>query len=936
MRHRGPAQAGRAARASSPPVLARARHRHGRGRPRRPGRVAGRGGRGPAAHRPGRPPRRRAEHGDDLPEAPRRPARGRRRRRSACATARSRPPATRATRSTCWPSRSSPMAAMRRLARRRAGRRSCARCARFAELQRRAARQRARPARRPLPVATSSASCGPASSGTASPARSAPGDGAQRLAVTSGGTIPDRGLFGVFLARRHPRSASSTRRWSTRAGRGETFLLGASTWRIEDITHDRVLVTPAPGAARQDAVLARRPARAAARARPGARRVRRATMRATAAREARAGRARRALRASTRSPPTTCCATSTSRPRPPASCPTTAPSWSSASATRSATGASASSRPFGARVHAPWAMAIERRLTERCDIAGRDDVERRRHRPAPARGRRRAARSTSCSSTPTRSTSWSSPTLPQTALFAARFRECAARALLLPRRRPDQRTPLWQQRQRAADLLAVAPQYPSFPILLETYRECLQRRVRPAGAAGGARPTCASRRVRVVAVDTPEAVARSRQSLLFGWIAVYMYEGDAPLAERRAAALALDRDLLRDLLGRRGAARAARPRRARRRRAGAAAPRRRPPGPRSADELHDLLRKARGPRRRPRSDLRAPSRAGRRRGWPSSSRDRRAVEVVVAGEVRVDRRRGRRPATRRARVRLPLGLPQAFTDPVARSARVARGPLRPHARPVPRRGGGAALGAAARAGPRPRSPRWRPTARIVRGEFRPEGAQREWCDADVLRQLRRRSLAALRREIEPVEQDAYARFLPGMARHPAERRGIEALVESLGQLQGAAVVASALESEVLPARLATVPRRRPRRAVHGRRRALGRRRCRWEPTTVGCGCTSPISSPCSPRPSSRPTPRRAAARCDPGPARAARGELLEPAARRGAGRHGRRAARRAVGPGVGRGGHQRLARPAAGDAVRAAGRRGRLRRGHGGGRGRGD
>ena len=137
--------------------------------------------------------------------------------------------------------------------------------------------------------------------------------------------------------------------------------------------------------------------------------------------------------------------------------------------------------------------------------------------------------------------------LPDTAMFSARFRECSARALLLPRRRPGQRTPLWQQRQRAADLLAVASKYPTFPMLLEATRECVND-VFDLPALRQVMTDLRSRRIRVVAVDTAKA-SPFAQSLLFSWISVYMYEGDAPLAERRAAALALDRDLLRDLLG---------------------------------------------------------------------------------------------------------------------------------------------------------------------------------------------------------------------------------------------------------------------------------------------------------------------------------------------------------------------------------------------------
>ncbi|HEY0521548.1 MAG TPA: DEAD/DEAH box helicase, partial [Ilumatobacteraceae bacterium] len=384
--------------------------------------------------------------------------------------------------------------------------------------------------------------------------------------------------------------------------------------------------------------------------------------------------------------------------------------------------------------------------------------------------------------------------LPQTSLFSARFRECAARALLLPRRRPDRRTPLWQQRQRAADLLAVAAKYPTFPILLETSRECLQDVFDLPGlreVLGQLR----SRSIRVISVDTAKA-SPFAQSLLFNWIAAYMYEGDAPLAERRAAALSLDRDLLRDLLGAEELRELLDPgvladvelelqciaegRRAR-----------------NADELHDVLRKV-GDLAAAEIDLRCDGDAA---DWLGELvRTRRAIEIQLGGESRFV------AAEDAARYRdafgcsLPLGLPMAFTEPVAHPleslvARYARthGPFtagdvaRRFACPIERIVG--ALGAL------------EADDRVVQGEFRPGGLGREYCDADVLRQLRRRSLAMLRREVEPVEPEAYARFIQAWHGIPGERRGLDSLVEALAQLQGAAVVASALETELLPARL---------------------------------------------------------------------------------------------------------------------------------------
>jgi ATP-dependent Lhr-like helicase len=388
-------------------------------------------------------------------------------------------------------------------------------------------------------------------------------------------------------------------------------------------------------------------------------------------------------------------------------------------------------------------------------------------------------------------------TLPSTPLFSSRFRECAARALLLPRRRPDSRTPLWQQRQRAADLLAVAAKYPTFPILLEASRECLQD-VFDVPALRTVLADLRSRKIRLVSVDTQKA-SPFAQSLLFNWIAAYMYEGDAPLAERRAAALALDRDLLRELLGAEELRELIDPevladlelelqclvdhRRAR-----------------SADEQHDVLRRL-GDLSLPELDVRADGTPGVAAEWIAQLvAERRAFALRVAGEERYA------AAEDAARYRdalgaaLPLGLPRAFTEPVEHPleslvARYARthGPFlavavaRRFGIPVERAVG--ALQALDTEG------------RVVRGEFRPDGIEREWCDNEVLRQLRRRSIAALRKEVEPVEPDALARFLPVWQGVGSARRGLDALVEALTVLQGAAIPASVLDSEVLAQRV---------------------------------------------------------------------------------------------------------------------------------------
>ncbi|HEX2782424.1 MAG TPA: helicase-related protein, partial [Ilumatobacteraceae bacterium] len=616
-------------------------------------------------------------------------------------------------------------------------------------------------------------------------------EGAKRLAVTSGGTIPDRGLFGVFLPD-GTRVGELDEEMVYESRPGETFLLGASTWRIEEITFERVTVTPAPGEpGKMPFWHGDRPGRPLELGRAlGAFQREMRGLGANAATERLMGEYRLDRFAAGN-----------------------VVTYLDEQAL--ATGVVPDDRtvvverfrdeigdwrvcilsPFGTPVHAPWAMAIERRLMEHFDMP----IETMWSDDGIVLRLPEAADNVPLADLiidPDDIDELVMGSLPQTSLFSARFRECAARALLLPRRRPDRRTPLWQQRQRAADLLAVAAKYPSFPILLETSRECLQD-VFDLPALREVLGQLRSRAVRVVSVDTTKA-SPFAQSLLFNWIAAYMYEGDAPLAERRAAALSLDRDLLRDLLGAEELRELLDPgvladvelelqcvadaRRAR-----------------SADELHDVLRKV-GDLTMAEIDVRCeePSAA-----WVDDLvRTRRAIEVQLGGESRLVASEDAARYRDAFGCNLPLGLPQAFTEPVAHPleslvARYARthGPFTASdashrlATPLDRIVG--ALTALEADG------------RIVHGEFRPGGVGREYCDSEVLRQLRRRSLATLRREVEPVEPETYARFIQAWHGIPGERRGLDSLVEVLGQLQGAAVVASTLETELLTARLRT-------------------------------------------------------------------------------------------------------------------------------------
>ena len=379
------------------------------------------------------------------------------------------------------------------------------------------------------------------------------------------------------------------------------------------------------------------------------------------------------------------------------------------------------------------------------------------------------------------------------ALFASRFRECAARALLLPRRDPNRRSPLWQQRQRSAQLLSVASEYASFPIVLETMREVLQD-VYDVPALRRLMQDVVARTVRVVEVTTTEPSPFAR-SLLFGYVGQFLYEGDSPLAERRAAALALDSALLAELLGQAdlrelldedavAAVEAELQRLSEDRRAT------------TIEGVADLLRLL-----GPLSTAEAIERGATPHWLHELEASRRAIRVRIAGEERWAAIEDAGRLRDALGVPLPVGVPEAFLEPVADPlgdlvSRYARthGPFKPEE--VARRLGlGVAVVQAVLA-------RLAAVGRLVEGEFRPGGAGTEWCDAEVLRKLRRRSLAALRQEAEPVAPVALARFLPawqsvGLARC-ADPTGVLRVVE---QLAGAAVPASALERLVLPARV---------------------------------------------------------------------------------------------------------------------------------------
>ncbi len=620
--------------------------------------------------------------------------------------------------------------------------------------------------------------------------------GSQRLAVTSGGTIPDRGLFGVFLVGAEgpgKRVGELDEEMVYESRVGDVFALGATSWRIEDITHDRVLVSPAPGLPgrlpfwKGDTL--GRPAELGAAVGAFTRelgalprdkavqRARDAGLDAWAAGNL-VGYLHDQLEATQVLPSDTTILVERFRDE--------LGDWRLVVHS-----------PYGVPVHAPWALAINARLRERYGVDGQavasddgivvrvPDTE-----AEPPTGEIVVFEADEIEQLVTQEVGGS-------ALFAARFRECAARALLLPRRDPGRRSPLWQQRQRAASLLDVASKYPSFPIVLEAVRECLQD-VYDLPALLALMRSVDRREVTVTDVTTtsPSPFAGS---LLFGYVAQFVYEGDSPIAERRAAALSLDQGLLAELLGRAELRELLDPEvlaevEAELQRL---APDRRA---RDAEGLVDLLRLL-GPLDV--AEVRERSIDGADTdGWLSSLVDtRRVVQVRMAGVERwavvedVARLRDG------LGVPVPPGTPEVFAEPVddpladlvARYART-HGPFT-IAQVAERLGLGAAVA-------RHTLERLAGQGRVLDGEFRPAGSGTEWCDAEVLRRLRRRSLARLRQEVEPVEPAALGRFL-GAWQHVHGRglRGVDGVVTAVEQLAGCPVPASALEPLVLGSRV---------------------------------------------------------------------------------------------------------------------------------------
>ncbi|HEV3229832.1 MAG TPA: helicase-related protein, partial [Solirubrobacteraceae bacterium] len=611
--------------------------------------------------------------------------------------------------------------------------------------------------------------------------------GARQLAVTNAGTIPDRGLFMVTLPDGR-RVGELDEEMVYEARPGQTFLLGASSWRIEEIGRDRVVVTPAPGVPgavpfwRGDAVGRPRElgeaigafARWAVEQTPD-----------VLEREYDLDRLAahnlidflREQQAATRVVPSDR-AIVVERFRDEIG------DWRLCVLS-----------PFGGRVHAAWGLALSARIRERfgleSDAIWSDDgiIVHLPDADEPPGADLVLPEPDEVEDTVMAELSGS-------ALFGARFRENAARALLIPRAYPGRRTPLWQQRLKAQSLLEVARRYSDFPIVLETYRECLGDVLDLAGLQSLLRAVH-QREISLVEVETPTA-SPFASSLLFDYVATYMYEGDTPNAERRAAALSLDRELLRELLGQEELRELIDPRALaqveddlqRRSEATRAANR---------DEVADLLRRL--------GDLSAAEVADRVLAGVDAGamldeleRERRAVRVRLAGEPRWIAAADAGLYRDALGTAPPGGLPEAFLEDVADALRVvAQRFARTHG-PFTT----AELAARYAVDPGPVLHELERAGELVRGELRPGGSEREWCDPEVLRRLRRASLAALRREIEPTDQRAFAAFLPswqGVDRHPATGAGVDRLREALVPLQALALPVDVWERDVLPRRL---------------------------------------------------------------------------------------------------------------------------------------
>jgi ATP-dependent Lhr-like helicase len=611
--------------------------------------------------------------------------------------------------------------------------------------------------------------------------------GSRQLVVTNAGTIPDRGLYSVNLPDGR-RVGELDEEMVYEARPGQTFLLGATTWRIEEITRDRVIVTPAPGA-------------------PGAVPFWKGD---GIGRPAELGRAIGAFsREAVSREPAELAAEYDLDPRAANNLVTYLREQQQATRVVPSDETIVVERfrdeigdwrlcilsPFGGRVHSAWGLALAAKIRAEHDLEADaiwsddgivihlPDADE----PPPA---------DLVLIDPDEIEDLIVSELSGSALFGARFRENASRSLLIPRAYPGKRTPLWQQRLKSQSLLEVARDFPRFPVILETYRECLQD-VLDLPALADLLTKLHARQISLVEVETPTA-SPFASSLLFDYVATYMYEGDTPNAERRAAALALDRDLLRELLGQEELRELIDPaaldeveeQLQHRTEAGRAGDR---------DALQQVLRNI--------GDLTAEECAERvEAGYSAASMlekllaERRVAKVRIAGEERFIAAEDAGLYRDALGVPPPGGLPDSFLEehPDAMRTLVRRwarthGPF-PTARLAGRYG----------VDPTPALRELEGEGAMVRGELLPGGTEREWCDSEVLRRVRRASLARLRREVEAADTTQLARFLPSWQNVDAFRRagaGPDRLREALVPLQGVALTPKVWEADVLPRRL---------------------------------------------------------------------------------------------------------------------------------------
>jgi len=620
--------------------------------------------------------------------------------------------------------------------------------------------------------------------------------GSQRIAVTSGGTIPDRGLFGVFVAGEKvgARVGELDEEMVYESRVNDVFTLGTTSWRIVEITHDRVNVVPAFGQPGKvpfwhgDGI--GRPAELGEALGKFARELAAAPRSTSEMRLAESGLDANAItnllrylaeqRESTGTLPTDKTLT-VERSRDEVG------DWRVILHS-----------PYGMQVHAPWALAVNARIRERLGVDG----------SAVASDDGIIARIPDATADPPGAELFVfepdeidqmvTEEVGGSALFASRFRECAARALLMPRLNPGKRSPLWQQRQRASQLLEVARRYPTFPIILETLREVLQdvydlpallRVIRGIG----------ERRIRLVEVTTSQPSPYARD-LLFGYVGAFMYEGDSPLAERRAAALSVDPALLSELLGKVEMRELLDPEIIAQfeREVQRLDPERHVRG---VEGIADLLRLL-GP-------LDAAEVAERLDDGDATIHldtliaTHRAIPVTIGGTPRVAAIEDAGRLRDALGAALPVGIPTAFLEPVADPlgdlvARFARthGPFRADS-VAERLGVGIAVA-------RLTLQRLEAAGRVTSGFFLPETTatdETEWCDTEVLRRLRMRSLAAIRGSVEPVSPQAFARFLPAWQHLTRPLEGIDGVAAVIEQLAGVPIPASAWESLILPSRV---------------------------------------------------------------------------------------------------------------------------------------